>query len=595
MSRSTVRHHPLVAEDSPLPGPSPAESPLGGSPLRGMSPDRLLNDLDMRSFRAPDDPSLNLLEVPSTNWTRSPRESGSSSLASSTCDLNAPIYDPDRNSKMPEKSGEGDKFQGLNARLAFAIAAAAFGSAFQHGYNLGVMNAPLGLIEDWLNETSSTDSGLNDTMSNNTRTYMDKSETTMIVSIIVSIYCVGGMIGGSLTGFFANRFGRKGGLLVNNIFAIIAAIFFGFCKLANSYVMIIIARFFIGVNNGLNAGLAPMYLSEIAPVNLRGAIGTVYQLVVTISILFSQILGLESILGTVDLWPILLALTALPAVFQLVTLPICPESPKYLLINKDEAISAQRALTWLRDTSNVQEEMGEMRNEAEAAKLVPHVSLREITTNPTLRIPLVISMMMMIAQQLSGINAVIFFSTKIYLAAGLSDEAALNATIAMGTMNVLMTICSLVMVEKFGRKTLMLAGLFGMLVDVLLLFICLLLKDYASWISFLSIFLVIFFVVMFAVGPGSIPWFLVTELFAQNARPVASSIAVAVNWTAAFIVGLGFLPIQEVIGPYVFLIFVILLSLFILFTWKKVPETKGRSIDEITAMFKQSAYGGNSV
>nr|XP_027232472.1 uncharacterized protein DKFZp434B061-like [Penaeus vannamei] len=104
MSRSTVRHHPLVAEDSPLPGPSPAESPLGGSPLRGMSPDRLLNDLDMRSFRAPDDPSLNLLEVPSTNWTRSPRESGSSSLASSTCDLNAPIYDPDRNSKMLPKS-----------------------------------------------------------------------------------------------------------------------------------------------------------------------------------------------------------------------------------------------------------------------------------------------------------------------------------------------------------------------------------------------------------------------------------------------------------------------------------------------------------
>ncbi|ROT83272.1 hypothetical protein C7M84_023555 [Penaeus vannamei] len=479
---------------------------------------------------------------------------------------------------------------GLNARLAFAIAAAAFGSAFQHGYNLGVMNAPLGLIEDWLNETSSTDSGLNDTMSNNTRTYMDKSETTMIVSIIVSIYCVGGMIGGSLTGFFANRFGRKGGLLVNNIFAIIAAIFFGFCKLANSYVMIIIARFFIGVNNGLNAGLAPMYLSEIAPVNLRGAIGTVYQLVVTISILFSQILGLESILGTVDLWPILLALTALPAVFQLVTLPICPESPKYLLINKDEAISAQRGEFLQRARGNGRdEERGRggqagaprvpARNHDQPDSAHPSGDLHDDDDRPAL----------------SGINAVIFFSTKIYLAAGLSDEAALNATIAMGTMNVLMTICSLVMVEKFGRKTLMLAGLFGMLVDVLLLFICLLLKDYASWISFLSIFLVIFFVVMFAVGPGSIPWFLVTELFAQNARPVASSIAVAVNWTAAFIVGLGFLPIQEVIGPYVFLIFVILLSLFILFTWKKVPETKGRSIDEITAMFKQSAYGGNSV
>lgn len=477
------------------------------------------------------------------------------------------------------------RIPGINARLAFAVAAAALGSAFQHGYNLGVMNAPLELMEDWLNAT------------HHERTGEDLSDggKTMIISIIVSIYCVGGMIGGSLTGYFANRFGRKGGLLVNNVFAVIAAVLFGFCKMAASYEMIIAARFFIGINNGLNAGLAPMYLSEIAPTNLRGAIGTVYQLVVTISILISQILGLKNILGTEDLWPILLALTVAPAVYQLLAMPICPESPKYLMINKDEPLAAQRALTWLRDSGNVEMELAEMRNEAEAAKLVPSVSLREITTNPTLRIPLVISMMMMIAQQLSGINAVIFFSTKIYSSAGLSDSAAINATIAMGAMNVGMTVCSLVMVEKFGRKTLMLVGLTGMLVDVALLFICILMKDLATWISYASIVLVILFVVMFAVGPGSIPWFLVTELFAQNARPVASSIAVAVNWTAAFIVGLGFLPIQNLIGPYVFLIFVFLLALFILFTYKKVPETKGRSIDEITALFKQSAYGANSV
>ncbi|XP_068223773.1 solute carrier family 2, facilitated glucose transporter member 1-like [Palaemon carinicauda] len=474
---------------------------------------------------------------------------------------------------------------GFNARLGFAVAAAALGSAFQHGYNLGVINAPQKVIGQWINETNYERHG----------EYLTEGVLTVIISIMVSIYCIGGMIGGALTGIFSTRFGRKGGLLVNNVFAVLAAILFGFCQMGSSYEMIIAARFVIGINNGLNAGLAPMYLSEIAPTNLRGAIGTVYQLVVTISILFSQIMGLESILGTETLWPVLLALTALPAVFQLVTLPICPESPRFLLITKDEPMAAQRALTWLRDTSNVQDEMGEMRNEAEAAKLVPSVSLREILSNPTLRIPLVISLMMMMAQQLSGINAVIFFSTKIYKSAGLSDEAALNATIAMGSMNVLMTVASLVMVEKFGRKTLMLAGLFGMLVDVFVLFICLLLKDTAPWVSYLSIFLVILFVVMFATGPGSIPWFLVTELFAQNARPMASSIAVAVNWTAAFLVGLGFLPIQELIGPYVFLIFVALLAGFIVFTWKKVPETKGKTIDEITAIFKQSAYGANSV
>ncbi|XP_071518451.1 solute carrier family 2, facilitated glucose transporter member 1-like isoform X2 [Panulirus ornatus] len=487
-------------------------------------------------------------------------------------------------SYLPPKPEPG-KFEGLNPRLAFAISAAAFGSAFQHGYNLGVVNAPLTLIENWMNATTY----------DRTEMHLTDAGATVLISIMVSIYCIGGMIGGALTGFFADRFGRKGGLLLNNIFAIVAAVLFGFCKMASSYEMLIAGRFVIGINNGLNAGLCPMYLSEIAPVNLRGAIGTAYQLVLTISILLSQIMGLESILGTEDLWPILLALTGLPAIFQLIALPVCPESPKYILINKDEPVAAQRALTWLRDTTNVQEEMGEMRNEAEASKLVPSVSMREIVTNPTLRIPLVISMMMMMAQQLSGINAVIFFSTKIYESAGLSEEASLNATIAMGTMNVLMTFASLVMVERFGRKTLMLAGLSGMVIDVFLLFICLLLKDTVEWISYLSIFLVIFFVVMFATGPGSIPWFFVTELFAQNARPTASSIAVAINWTAAFFVGLGFLPLQELTGPYVFLIFVGLLICFIVFTWFKVPETKGRSIDEITAIFKQSAYGANSV
>ncbi|KAB7498174.1 Solute carrier family 2, facilitated glucose transporter member 4 [Armadillidium nasatum] len=187
-----------------------------------------------------------------------------------------------------------------------------------------------------------------------------------------------------------------------------------------------------------------------------------------------------------------------------------------------------------------------MQNEAEAQKLVPRVSLREILTNPALRIPLVIAMMMMIAQQLSGINAAIFFSVKIYEQAGLNEDESLYATIAMGTMNVLMTFVSLVLVEKAGRKTLMLIGLSGMMIDTILLTLCLVLQsESARWLSYASIVLVILFVVMFATGPGSIPWFLVNELFASNARPMASSIAVLINWTAAFIVGLGFLPIQQ--------------------------------------------------
>lgn len=174
--------------------------------------------------------------------------------------------------------------------------------------------------------------------------------------------------------------------------------------------------------------------------------------------------------------------------------------------------------------------------------------------------------------------------------AQLSEEKAQYATLAMGSVNVAMTIVSLVLVEKAGRKTLLLVGFVGMFFDTLLLTICLAYVETSVAVSYLSILLVLVFVIMFAVGPGSIPWFLVSELFNQSARPAATSIAVAVNWTANFLVGLGFLPLQEAMGGYVFIIFVILLGIFVVFVWKKVPETKNKTIEEISAMFRQQSY-----
>lgn len=114
----------------------------------------------------------------------------------------------------------------------------------------------------------------------------------------------------------ADRFGRKGGLLLNNVLVAIATIFEGTAKVAGSYEMVIIGRFFIGINSGLNAGLAPMYLAEISPLSLRGAVGTAYQLVITISILVAQMLSLRWFLGTESQWPLLLAITIVPAIFQ---------------------------------------------------------------------------------------------------------------------------------------------------------------------------------------------------------------------------------------------------------------------------------------
>merc|ERR1711963_563150 len=159
-------------------------------------------------------------------------------------------------------------------------------------------------------------------------------------------------------------------------------------------------------------------------------------------------------------------------------------------------------------------------------------------------------MMMMLAQQLSGINAAIFFSTSIFTSAGLNESEAQSATLGMGAMNVLMTFISLVLIEKAGRKTLMLIGLCGMFLMTTLLLAALLTFQTVSAMSYVAIIAVILFVVGFATGPGSIPWFFVTELFAQSGRPTATSIAVSVNLSANFLVGLGFGPIQVIISDF---------------------------------------------
>jgi len=479
--------------------------------------------------------------------------------------------------------------EGLNVRIVFAIAAGAIGSAFQHGYNTGVLNAPQKLIENWIKNcppganstTDANDEGTDGSVC------LSGTSVTLIWSWVVAIFCIGGMIGGSLVGFVSGWLGRKGGLLLNNVLVLLAAVLMGLAKAAGSFEMLIAGRLLIGINSGLNAGLAPMYLSEIAPVALRGAVGTVYQLIITISILLSQVLGMSGVLGTEESWPLLLSLTIVPAVFQVVTLPFCPESPKFLLLDKDDEMAANKALTWLRSTIEVHDEMDEMKQEQEAMKLVPKVTFTEMLSNSALRRPLIIANMMMLAQQLSGINAAIFFSTSIFESAGLDEKNSESATLGMGAMNVAMTFVSLVMIEKAGRKTLMLVGLVGMLCMTGLLLLALLLSPTYPWMSYLAIVAVILFVVGFATGPGSIPWFFVTELFSQSGRPIASSVAVAVNWSANFLVGLGFSPIQHAIGPYVFIIFILLQILFILYVAFVVPETKNRTVDEVTAQFRK--------
>ncbi|XP_077436500.1 solute carrier family 2, facilitated glucose transporter member 1-like isoform X1 [Vanacampus margaritifer] len=466
-------------------------------------------------------------------------------------------------------------FGEVTPQLMMAASTAVIGS-LQFGYNTGVINAPQNIIENFYNETWTS------------RFSEPISQTTLTAlwSLSVAIFSVGGMFGSFSVGLFVNRFGRRNSMLMANVLALIAALLMGFSKMAASWELLIIGRFVVGLYSGLSTGFVPMYVEEISPTSLRGAMGTLHQLGVVIGILLAQILGIESIMGNDSLWPVLLGFTLLPAIVQSVLLPFCPESPRYLLINCNEESKANNVLVKLRGTDNVNEDMTEMKEESRQMMAEKKVTILEILRSPVYRQPILVAVMLQLSQQLSGINAVFYYSTGIFAKAGVSQPV--YATIGAGIVNTAFTVVSLFVVERVGRRPLHLTGLMGMAISAVALTLAMALLDQYSWMSYVSIVAILSFVAFFEIGPGPIPWFIVAELFSQGPRPAAFAVAGFSNWSANFAVGMSFPYIEQLCGPYVFIIFTVFLLGFFIFTYFKVPETKGRTFDEISAGFRQS-------
>ncbi|ROL45766.1 Solute carrier family 2, facilitated glucose transporter member 3 [Anabarilius grahami] len=465
---------------------------------------------------------------------------------------------------------EGEKKQ-VTCYLMFSLSTAVIGS-LQFGYNTGVINAPEQKLRAFFNATWMERYG----------EPITPGVCTIVWSFAVAIFSVGGMMGSFSVGVIANKFGRRNSMFLVNILALIGGGLMGLCTLCYSYEMVIAGRLIIGLFCGLFTGLTPMYVGEVSPTPLRGAFGTLHQLGVVVGILVAQIFGLESLLGSQKLWPLLLSLTVLPAILQCILLPFCPESPRFLLINLNEEEKARKALVRLRGYEDVGKDMQEMKEESAKMAMEKKVTITELFRIAAYRQPLLIAVMLQLSQQLSGINAVFYYSTGIFESAGVKEP--IYATIGAGVVNTVFTIVSLFLVERAGRRTLHLIGLGGMAISALAMTIALLLKDIES-LSYLSIAAVFGFVAMFEMGPGPIPWFIVAELFSQGPRPAAMAVAGCSNWTANFLVGVSFPKLEELCGPYVFIIFMILLIFFFIFTYFKVPETKGRTFDEIARGF----------
>ncbi|CAF0813050.1 unnamed protein product [Adineta steineri] len=239
------------------------------------------------------------------------------------------------------------------------------------------------------------------------------------------------------------------------------------------------------------------------------------------------------------------------------------------------------ALQWLRQQPNVQSEISAMQDEQSqnqnSARMI------DLFTTPTVRWALLITVFLQLSQQLSGINAVIYYSLSIFQSAGFSKEVSSYANLGLGGANIIVTIISVFLMDRLGRRILHLTGIGGMFITSLILVISLLVQPTPFW-NMMSLVMTILYVAFFGIGPGSIPWLITAELFSQAYRVPASSIAVLVNWSANFAVGLSFKPLfTDVMHKYTFLLFTGFLLIFFLGTFLFVPETKAKNVETIYA------------
>ncbi|GAB1609546.1 solute carrier family 2, facilitated glucose transporter member 1-like isoform X2, partial [Argonauta hians] len=458
--------------------------------------------------------------------------------------------------------------EGCFQKLVFTIFSCIIGSSFQYGYHIGVLNLPQHVLTEFYNETLHE---------RNNSQYMSGDLKLLLWGLTVSIYCVGGMVGGLVASYFIKNYGRKTTLLWNNLPTLLALVLMCFSKLAHSFEMIIVGRFIIGLSAGVSTSVAPMYLSEIAPAHLRGFVSTINQSAILTGIVISQLVGLHSVWGKEEIWPLIFGLSVFPLIIQMVTLPWCPESPSYL-INHDED-EAEAALVWLRGTHDVGYELEELRTRKEESRHKPQITYLDLFRLSHLRKPLIICIMMMMSQQLSGINAVVYYSTTFFQSLGLSGTTSQVSSILTMVLNLMFTFVCAFLVDRLGRKVLHLTGLAGMLVASILIVVASVLKVHYSWMGYLTIAGVCLYIIFFAVGPGSIPWFIGAEMFLPGSREYAMSLSVAANWLANFSVGLCFPFMDHYLERYSFLVFSVLLLGFILYTVLQLPETKGRRVE----------------
>jgi sugar porter (SP) family MFS transporter len=442
-----------------------------------------------------------------------------------------------------------------NTRLFIPAIFAALGG-FLFGYDTGVISSAIVFLKESFS--------------------FSPFEEEMIVGILSFGAILGAMIGGPIS----DTIGRKKTILISSLIYIIAAFLQAF---APTISMLILGRLIVGTGIGISVTVGPLYIAELAYREKRGMLVICYQLAITIGILVSYYFGF--LVADTKNWPLLFLVAAVPAATQFLGMLFLPESPRWF-IGRGRREEARAILKKYR--SSEQDVELEIKHVEENIK--HNVATWEDLTKPVVKAALLVGVTVTVVQQATGINAVLYYAPTIFEFAGFSIQgAAFLASTAIGVFNVLMTILAFYLIDRVGRRPLLLVGLTGIVCTLVLLSIGFLL-DSDILKATITLIALILFVGFFATSLGAIGFLLNSEIYPLKVRGKAMGIAICANWAANFIITASFLTLINTLGKTItFSIYAIIGFLGFLFVLKKVPETKGKSLEEIENFFESTA------
>lgn len=392
----------------------------------------------------------------------------------------------------------------------------------------------------------------------------------------VSSLLVGAMIGAFGSGVLADRFGRKNILIIVALFFAVSCTF---TALADSSVIFISARMFGGLAVGAASVLSPMYVAEVAPPKNRGMLVAVYQLAIVFGILCSYTIN-YGLHNADNNWRWMFATGVLPSVLFFFGLFFIPESPRWLFKAGREAES-YKVLSRIGGESIAKIEIEEIADSLKVSKVT--VSSGELF-KPSVRKVVVIGFILAVFVQISGINTIVDYAPKILLAAGVEINNALLQTSLVGLINFIFTFVAILFIDKIGRRSLYLIGSMGMVITLLLLAV----SFYLKMEGIFTLVCILLFIAFFASCIGPVFWTLVSEIFPNRIRGKALAFASFTQWIFNFLVVLLFPHFLASVGGAKTFLFLAAMSLLQwLFTYMYVPETKGKSLEEIEKIWNK--------